>query len=132
MPPPSFFHCSFRTGATLAAPVSFLFVLNGSSTRRPRFFSFLFERGQRVLPRFFSFLFERGSTCCPRVFSFCFERGRHTPSPILFVPNRGSTRCPRFFSVSNGGSVYPTCRPLFLSVSTGEVRRPRFVFFTPQ
>jgi hypothetical protein len=115
-----FFHCSFRTGAAHAAPVSFRFFSNGGST---------------CCPRFFSFLFERGSTCCPRVFSFCFERGRHTPSPILFVPNGGSTRCPHFFrfrsgaacipqlpqslSVSNGGSVYPTRRPLFLSVRPG-------------
>ena len=56
MLPPCLF-ISFRTGAALAAPVSFHFFSNGGSTCCPHVFSFLFERGQHLLPPclFFSF-----------------------------------------------------------------------------
>ena len=96
MPPPSlFFYSSFRTGAALAAPVSFRFEW-GQRVLPP--FLFFSNRGSTCCPPFLSFL-NGGSTCCPCFFSFCFERGQHTLPP--------------FFSISNGGGVKPTRRRRF-------------------
>ena len=119
------FHSLFRTGAALAAP--FLCFSNGGSECCPHVFSFHFERGQQALPPCLFFSFRTGAASA-------------APVSFLFVLNRrGGSVYPHaapFLSLSNGGSVYRTRRPLFLSVSTGDsvklTRRPRFVFFTPQ
>jgi hypothetical protein len=112
MPPPSFFHCSFRTGAALAAPISFLFVLNGGSTRRPRFFPFLFERGQHSLPPCLFFLFRMGTAhAVPN--SFRSEQGQHLLPPFLFRFERGQCVShmppPVSFGFDRGGSPPPFC-----------------------
>jgi hypothetical protein len=99
-----FFHCSFRTGAALAAPYLFFSFQTGAAHAAP--FSF----------HFFS---SGGSTCCPRLLSFLFERGQRSPPPF------------RFISLRTGQHLLPPC--LFFLFRTGTAHAaPRFVSLPPQ
>jgi hypothetical protein len=115
-PPPSlFFHSLLRTGAALAAPISFYFVSNGGSERCPRVSSFHFERGQHSLPLFLFVSFRTGAACAAPI-SFHFKRGRRATN--MLPPFLSFTACISSLQRRQTGRRETNTPPPFLSFTT--------------